>query len=166
MKQLEQLPEMTAEMLGGLHARSRPERRNPARWCACPQGRQKALPQFPLGRCRARKAPRHPCGRVLATVCSFAFIIGLLVGIPLMIANPNHGNGALISTQIGGDPSAQPRSAHWRWICPRAASPSLSVKSPAIAASGPRPAGQTSRCCAWTAVTIVCLPTPPRWAAT
>lgn len=166
MKQLEQLPEMTAEMLGGLHAAQDLKDEILRDGALARKDGKKHYRNSPWAAVAPEKRRATHAGRVLATVCSFAFIIGLLVGIPLMIANPNHGNGALISTQIGGDPSAQPRSAHWRWICPRAASPSLSVKSPAIAASGPRPAGQTSRCCAWTAVTIVCLPTPPRWAAT
>ena len=108
MKQLEQLPEMTAEMLGGLHAAQDLKDEILRDGALARKDGKKHYRNSPWAAVAPEKRRATHAGRVLATVCSFAFIIGLLVGIPLMIANPNHGNGALISTQIGGDPSAQP----------------------------------------------------------
>lgn len=108
MKQLEQLPEMTAEMLGGLHAAQDLKDEILRDGALARKDGKKHYRNSPWAAVAPEKRHATHAGRVLATVCTFAFVIGLLVGIPLMIANPNHGNGALISTQIGGDPSAQP----------------------------------------------------------
>ena len=108
MKQLEQLPEMTAEMLGGLHAAQDLKDEILRDGALARKDGKKHYRNSPWAAVAPEKRRATRAGRVLATVCTFAFVIGLLVGIPLMIANPNHDNGALISTQIGGDPSAQP----------------------------------------------------------
>ena len=108
MKQLEQLPEMTAEMLGGLHAAQDLKDEILRDGALARKDGKKHYRNSPWAAVAPEKRRATHAGRVLATVCTFAFVIGLLVGIPLMIANPNQNNGALISTQIGGDPSAQP----------------------------------------------------------
>lgn len=110
MKQLEKLPEMTAEMLGGLHAAQDLKDEILRDGELARKDGKKHYRNSPGAAVAPEKRRATRTGRVLATVCTFAFVIGLLVGIPLMIANPNQNNGALISTQIGGDPSAQPAS--------------------------------------------------------
>ena len=87
MKQLEQLPEMTAEMLGGLHAAQDLKDEILRDGALARKDGKKHYRNSPWAAVAPEKRRATHAGRVLATVCSFAFIIGLLVGIPLMIAN-------------------------------------------------------------------------------
>ena len=107
MKQLEKLPEMSNEMLGGLHAAQDLKEEILRDGALARKDGKKHYRNTPWAAVAPEKRRATRAGRVLATVCTFAFVIGLLVGIPTMISTPQTDNGALISTQVGGDPGTQ-----------------------------------------------------------
>lgn len=108
MKQLEKLPEISAEMLGGLHAAQELKEEILRDGQLARQDGKKHWRNSPWAAVAPEKRRVTRSGRIVASVCTCAFVIGLLVGIPLSIATPGKQGGALISTQIGGEPSAAP----------------------------------------------------------
>lgn len=107
MKQLEKLPEMSDEMLGGLHAAQDLKEEILRDGALARKDGKKHYRNTPWAAVAPEKRRATRAGRILATVCTFAFVIGLLVGIPTMISTPQTDNGVLISTQVGGDSGTQ-----------------------------------------------------------
>ena len=93
MKRLENLPEATDELLGGLHA-SQALKNDIIRDGQRIREGGKPLPRRSAGAQFLRTAA--------AMTCLVAFVVGLLVGIPSMIAKPVNGGQSLIDTQTGG----------------------------------------------------------------
>ena len=77
MKQLKQLPEMTAEMLGGLHAAQDLKDEILRDGALARKDGKKHYRNSPWAAVAPEKRRATRAGRVLATVCTFAFVIGL-----------------------------------------------------------------------------------------
>lgn len=92
MKRLEQLPEATDELLGGLHA-SQALKNDILR-----DARQIMAGGRPAPR---RSRPRQVLRSAAALACLAIFAVGLLVGVPGLLGKPA-GNQSLIDTQTGG----------------------------------------------------------------
>lgn len=101
MKRLENLPEITNDMLGGLHADDK-LKEDILRSAKMIENGEKVKRNTPweLKPARPSKA-RTLVKRTAALACTAAFVIGLLVGIPSMIATPV--NESPITTQQGGE---------------------------------------------------------------
>lgn len=93
MKRLEQLPEITDEMLGGLHA-SQALKNDILRDAERIKSGAPAQP---------RRSPRAQFARTaIALACLAIFAVGLLVGVPGLLGKPLGGQQSLIDTQTGG----------------------------------------------------------------
>lgn len=103
MKRLENLPEIANDMLGGLHA-GEELKEEILRSAAAMERGEKVKRNTPWAMKPARpNKMRTALRRGAAMVCTMAFVLGLLVGIPYTLTRPTNQPG-LIETQQGGLP--------------------------------------------------------------
>lgn len=103
MKRLEQLPEITNEMLGGLHAAQDLKEEILKNGAAMRSGEQVNTRNTPWAVKSMQKKRVSPVMRAAALVCTAAFVIGLVVGVPLSIDQPAKTPDSLITTQSAGE---------------------------------------------------------------
>lgn len=101
MKRLERLPEDVNEMLGGLHA-SEELKEEILRSGAALRNGEKVSPRCTPWAAKTSLKQRRSLVRAAALVCTAAFVLGLLVGVPMLIDQPSAAPGTLITTQTAG----------------------------------------------------------------